>query len=231
MRRLTTFPRLTEAEFKTACTAFHNRFLQHQDSQQEWTSVDPLQSFNTRYLRITRPLQPNARDTPKSDDAEQESEVEESEDEEALPYTPAPAPEALINYDIILSPTYCVPTLYIHILDPLHRFPPTLDTLYQHLVPSPYASQTRDVGVLGGITITDHPISNKPVFFIHPCRTAEVMEASASGRDLEPEAYLMLWIGAMGKCVGLDVPPALALASSKTENKRWGETRMILVVN
>jgi ubiquitin-like-conjugating enzyme ATG10 len=36
------------------------------------------------------------------------------------------------------------------------------------------------------------------------------MEAIAGGRRLTADEYLLLWLGAFGKCVGLDVPLALA---------------------
>jgi ubiquitin-like-conjugating enzyme ATG10 len=52
-------------------------------------------------------------------------------------------------------------------------------------------------------------MSNRPVFFIHPCQTTEVMEASVGKRDVTAAEYLLIWIGAMGKCVGLDIPLAL----------------------
>jgi ubiquitin-like-conjugating enzyme ATG10 len=56
----------------------------------------------------------------------------------------------------------------------------------------------------------EHPATNRPVFFIHPCQTAEVMEAIAGNRRLTADEYLLLWLGTFGKCVGLDVPLALA---------------------
>jgi ubiquitin-like-conjugating enzyme ATG10 len=56
------------------------------------------------------------------------------------------------------------------------------------------------------------------VFFIHPCQTAEVMEASVGRKDVTPEEYLIMWIGALGKCVGLNVPLALM-----QENKHGSE--------
>jgi ubiquitin-like-conjugating enzyme ATG10 len=47
------------------------------------------------------------------------------------------------------------------------------------------------------------------VFFVHPCQTAEVMDASVGKREITAEEYLMVWIGALGKCVGLNIPLAL----------------------
>lgn len=63
----------------------------------------------------------------------------------------------------------------------------------------------------------DHPATNKPVFFIHPCRTAEVMEASVSERDVTTYDYLLIWMGALGKCVGLNVPLSLVDPDLQTD--------------
>ena len=57
----------------------------------------------------------------------------------------------------------------------------------------------------------DHPATNKPVFFIHPCQTAEVMEATVEDRVITAGAYMMVWIGALGKHVGLNVPLAFVI--------------------
>jgi len=103
-----------------------------------------------------------------------------------------------------------VPVLYISIRDPEHRYPPTMTTLYEHLVPPQFKAQTENVGVIGGITITEHPLKNRPVFFIHPCQTADVMEASVES-VITADKYLTIWIGAMGKAVGLNMPLQLAI--------------------
>lgn len=120
----------------------------------------------------------------------------------------------IANYDIIVSPTYRVPVLYISISDNRHRYPATMNTLHEHLIPSEFRGQTDIVGVMGGITVTDHPVTNNPVFFIHPCQTAEVIEASVAKKEITPMEYLMVWIGALGKCVGLNVPLALVKADA-----------------
>lgn len=50
---------------------------------------------------------------------------------------------------------------------------------------------------------------------MHPCRTSEVMEAVKGGNTVGIEEYLMLWIGAFGKCVGLDAPMELAMSGNQ----------------
>jgi ubiquitin-like-conjugating enzyme ATG10 len=39
------------------------------------------------------------------------------------------------------------------------------------------------------------------------------MEASVRDRDLSAEQYLIIWMGALGGCVGLNMPLALATSS------------------
>jgi len=63
----------------------------------------------------------------------------------------------------------------------------------------------------------DHPLTNLPVLFVHPCRTAEVMrELSATGGGgaggggggvrVDLASYLSVWLGVVGAPVGLNVP-------------------------
>jgi ubiquitin-like-conjugating enzyme ATG10 len=206
---LSAFPHLTDSEFEDACNSLFQKFHQKTDSQQEWLSVDKLSQHETAFLRITKPL-PSRKEPSFDNGSELEYDKVAEDDEEALHDTTTPQPT--MHFDIILSPTYRVPVLYISIADTQHRYPPTMETLYEYLVPAQFKAQTENVGVMGGITITDHPATSKPVFFIHPCRTAEVMEASIEkGRDVTAKEYLMVWMGSLGKSVGLNIPLALAI--------------------
>lgn len=63
---------------------------------------------------------------------------------------------------------------------------------------------------MGALSMTDHPITSTPAYFIHPCRTAEAMEPVTEGPRTTPEMYLLRWIGIIGQSVGLDVPSELA---------------------
>jgi ubiquitin-like-conjugating enzyme ATG10 len=149
MAKLTNFPHLSQSEFDEACTHLHTHFQQYSHLQDQWLSLDHRQSFDTKYLRITKGLL--SRSHPATIEPEHELEIEEDGDEEALP--PSTPLQSVLQYDILLSPTYSVPTLYISIKDPLHRYPPTMSTLYETVIPPEYSSQTKDFGVLGGITI------------------------------------------------------------------------------
>jgi ubiquitin-like-conjugating enzyme ATG10 len=62
--------------------------------------------------------------------------------------------QVTVEYDIVLSPSYQVPVLYSNIKDPSYRSPPTMDTLYRHLIPPHFKAQVENIGVIGGVTIT-----------------------------------------------------------------------------
>ncbi|KAH8731409.1 hypothetical protein GQ44DRAFT_327396 [Phaeosphaeriaceae sp. PMI808] len=208
---LSSSPLLTVSEFNEACNSLITGFDQCKHLQAEWQSVEFISQYETSHLRITKMLLNVAgavRDAG-SEDAHDELDEDDNDDDDEVLSLPIKT-QAFIHYDVFLSPVYRVPVLYISILDSQHRYPPTMDTLYSQLIPSSFKAQTEHGGIIGGVTITDHPASNRPVFFIHPCQTAEVMQASTSRRDITPHEYLMVWVGALGKCVGLNVPLALA---------------------
>ena len=51
-----------------------------------------------------------------------------------------------------------------------------------------------------------HPITNKPVFTVHPCNTAEAMAEMGDRFEVTLENYMSVWVGLVGGCVGLHVP-------------------------
>ncbi|PSN65617.1 hypothetical protein BS50DRAFT_63163 [Corynespora cassiicola Philippines] len=207
MTSISDFPHLTTAEFQSACAPLHHAFSRTGDRQTAWISVELVEGY-IPYLRITKPL-----NTPLTNDADAEDAdldfIDDDDDEEAL-RPPTPASRVSIVYDIILSPGYGVPVLYFHIQDPQFRFPPTMDTLYAHIMPAQFKTQAMNVGVMGGVTVTEHPALGKPVYFIHPCQTADLMREIVGETVITAEDYLVMWIGALGKCVGLDVPLEIA---------------------
>lgn len=234
MDPVASFPSFSDVEFQTACTALVQSYesLRTSSATRAWTNVEIHTHHHEYFCRITQEVHSREKEphyvqgsTEQGIDRalsaiehEDNLSVHEEEDDEVL-YTPN-FPIPLIHYDILLSPTYRVPALYFYISDPLHRYPPTMSTLYTHIISPEYIHQTKDVGVLGGITITDHPVGNRPVFFVHPCRTAEVMEAIAGQTQILPVEYLLMWIGAMGKCVGLNVPLEVGVEVRKINQRR-----------
>ena len=62
------------------------------------------------------------------------------------------------------------------------------------------------------LAIQNHPITDFPSFFVHPCNTADAMRELLSDRHVSAVEYLMIWLGLVGSCVGLHLPKELALA-------------------
>jgi ubiquitin-like-conjugating enzyme ATG10 len=130
------------------------RNRQHGHKHNDWLSIDVVTTNGTTYLSIAKPLLSGAALTPKQDETDEELE-EDDDDDEALRRSVQSQP--ISHYDVALSLTYRVPVLYISISDTQQRYPPTMATLKEHIIPPQYQAETERVGVLGGITITVSP--------------------------------------------------------------------------
>jgi ubiquitin-like-conjugating enzyme ATG10 len=156
---LSEFPHLTTPEFQDACNYLVTVFRQHGDEQKHWQAVESVPSVDHPYLNITKELQTQTNVYEKSEyDAFEHHDMKEEDDDEALQI--AQAPPAYVHYDILLSPIYRVPVLYVSISDSQHRYPPTMDVLYEHLIPPQFKAQAESGGVIGGISITVRRLSN-----------------------------------------------------------------------
>jgi len=58
--------------------------------------------------------------------------------------------------------------------------------------------------------IQDHPISNLPVYFVHPCMTHEAMRELCPIPNFQPIVYLLKWFGMFASVLGLTVPHDIA---------------------
>ena len=136
----------------------------------------------------------------------------EEEDDEVLQSRLPQETQPFVVYDIVHSPSYQVPVLYITFrsLDLATRGLPSPEEVYEMLVLSQFRSQVDGVGPIGALSTTDHPVTSTPAYFVHPCRTAEAMEAVAGSKNATPEMYLLQWIGIIGQSFGLSVPLELA---------------------
>ncbi|KAF2199814.1 hypothetical protein GQ43DRAFT_375335 [Delitschia confertaspora ATCC 74209] len=169
--QISSFPSISSTEFEEACYQLENKFANKKHLQNDWLSVNVVQNHDTKYLRITRVLanKKSQKSDPwekcESESLEEEEEEEpdpeefEEDDAEALRHRPSDTDEAVLEYDIILSPSYQVPVLYFSIKDPLFRYPLTTETLYEYIIPEHFRRQISDVGVIGGITLTVSSLS------------------------------------------------------------------------
>jgi ubiquitin-like-conjugating enzyme ATG10 len=154
---LSAFPHLTYEEFEYCIDRLMQRNHQYGHKHNDWLSIDVVTANGTTYLSIAKPLLSGAALTPTQDetDDEVEEEEEDEDDDEALRRPVQNQP--ISHYDVALSPTYRVPVLYISISDTQQRYPPTMTTLKEHIIPPQYQAETERVGVLGGITLTVSP--------------------------------------------------------------------------
>jgi ubiquitin-like-conjugating enzyme ATG10 len=184
--------------------------------------------FGARYMRITKQISTRTEHIVDNSNAgahESEEEIEdeiEDEDPEAL-FVPTTAAkrqglDRMVRYDVVYSPSYQVPVIYLTFAEattgkstPL----PSADEIYDMLVPQDFKTPMRDVGVMGALSMAEHPITGMPAYFVHPCRTQEalapLLENTSHETGSEPAVqYLLLWFGVIGASVGLSVPVNLA---------------------
>lgn len=169
-------------------------------------------------LRITRPLraagaEPRASNDLGTDEALEELDVEAVAKPAAAAST-AQRPSVL--YDVVHSPSYQVPVLYLTFLHISQPGLPSPDEVYSLLVPDTHKPQLQTVGVMGALSMADHPTTGTPSYFVHPCQTQTAMAAVTAGRTMKPEEYLLVWLGLVGQSVGLSVPIGLAQALSSS---------------
>ncbi|KAF2405290.1 hypothetical protein EJ06DRAFT_525819 [Trichodelitschia bisporula] len=203
------FPFLSHQKFAWTCEAFVWAFDQCED-QEDWRSARIVKSPTGPCLRIIREVRP---------DHEAPDPLPELEDHDSDPEAlvrPPSAPFLTVEYDIHLSPTYQVPTLYFSIRDAFGQPIMSVDTIYRLLVSGYHAPELRATGIMGGLGMVNHPMTDRPVFFIHPCQTADALSAIGGEREVLLVEYLFMWMGVIGACVGLNVPLQMAQALGMT---------------
>ncbi|KAI5303032.1 hypothetical protein KEM56_000104, partial [Ascosphaera pollenicola] len=111
-------------------------------------------------------------------------------------------PSVQVTYSILLHKTYRVPVLYLESNPPLPG---------DRLVSPEFLPALKEVGVLGALSPTINPISQRPASMVHPCNTPEALLAVAAGQPVTTDTYMFLWLGLVGNAVGLSVPKELLL--------------------
>lgn len=94
--------------------------------------------------------------------------------------------------------------------------PRSLDEVYDLLIPSLSSASLRASGVMGGLTMTDHPFDPCVAYMVHPCQSRDAIQVVSAGANNNPQEYLLRWFGIIGGVVGLSVPISVvqALCSS-----------------
>ncbi|KAL6243853.1 hypothetical protein RBB50_009287 [Rhinocladiella similis] len=194
MASIQAFPAITEPEFRAACKALEDRCFDKLNDT-DWLSVqctdDELRIKQRRIIRntgVNREYEDEMHEVVEAETASRDNVVDSKDNTSCLD----------MNFSIILSPTYSVPVLWFSCRPVPGQAGLNLDQVYDLLVPSALQEPLRTVGVMGGISMAHHPISDQPAYFIHPCNTPEALSVLKPERALTPEDYLLLWLGLVG---------------------------------
>lgn len=66
----------------------------------------------------------------------------------------------------------------------------------------------------------NHPMTDVPCFFVHPCRTADALREIMGPRKVSELEYLLTWIGLIGASVGLNLPKELAIQYTRNQRSK-----------
>ncbi|KEQ85052.1 hypothetical protein M438DRAFT_318162 [Aureobasidium pullulans EXF-150] len=189
MEKVSAFPYLTEDEFVKACEDVQARLP---DSA--------LFAGEPPCLRITRRLASACvADADHQEQLETYVEAFEDDDEEAIVKQPQSETIVTVQYDVLLSPSYRVPVVYMTASPPL-----PVSHFFDLVVPHHFQDAMRETGVMGALSMTDHPNTGMPAYFVHPCRTADTMCATGTA-GVQIQDYMLVWLGIVGASVGLNV--------------------------
>ncbi|KAF3093240.1 hypothetical protein TWF102_006682 [Orbilia oligospora] len=202
---MSSLPFLTKPAFATAI----ERLTRHIDAYSSHLSYQVMTSTFDKedvYIEITRMISSTTVVNPTADERDGfDVDIEDDEDdpEALLPSLSSMSSTHRVIYTITLSPIYSVPILHFTIapLPPLPPTPVSLADVYELLVPTSRREELGRLGVQGGISQGEHPYTGRTVWFVHPCRTGDVLREF--GKELKLEGYLGVWIGVFGGVVGL----------------------------
>lgn len=235
---LSTFPHLTDAEFEEGCAQLLLRFQQRRNLQEAWLSVETMHRHGSALLTITKHLAgglapaghgtdevehdaladdevgwcfPLIHDKVQLIEVGSSSRCSSAKDDHQLrrhTVSSLPGSRPVLQHRRCSAPVPAHNDHFIRASGPARVQTPDGDR-WSHWRHHHYSMDRRPTRSIKTHSPQHHPITSKPVFFIHPCQTAQVMKASAH-HQTTAEEYLMIWIGALGKSVGLNIPLALA---------------------
>ena len=66
----------------------------------------------------------------------------------------SPCRHGVVEFHVILSPTYQVPVLYFSVRHGQSNLPLTVDTLHEYVLPEDFRPQVDHIGPMGAVTVT-----------------------------------------------------------------------------
>jgi len=108
------------------------------------------------------------------------------------------------RYDILYSLAHCVPVLYFMVYDASGSPIFQIEDIWELWNVKDHKTN----GAWNILSLQDHPISNTPFYFIHPCNTCNILkdchheDGNTNSTCLK---YLISWMSVVGNQFGLDV--------------------------
>jgi len=151
MASLQAFPSLTEHEFVDACMALEARSADKLDDT-DWLSVH----WTGKELLIKQRRRSHSSTGADSDNDKEEECQDLMEDlchNDTLPQNHNQSESLILDFSILLSPTYCVPVLWFSCRRGSGNKSLGLDEVYASLIPATSQASLRNVSVMGGISM------------------------------------------------------------------------------
>ncbi|XP_078573981.1 ubiquitin-like-conjugating enzyme ATG10 [Branchiostoma floridae x Branchiostoma japonicum] len=114
------------------------------------------------------------------------------------------------QYHVLYSTSYCVPVLYFIASRP-DGSQASLDEVWSS-VPASFQSRLQD-DRWTFLTQQEHPVLGCPMFQLHPCHTATMMQPlmqETQDKEMGRCSYLVSWLSTVGPVVGLNLPLSYA---------------------
>ena len=156
-RRIIHYPALNNDEFNNACTCLESK-CQDKLNETEWVRV----VFHEQYLDIVKTIRvAQVPEETGGTPCQYEYDTEEDRmlvhrmnelEQEVCTRSDSNSHEVKVVYSVVLSPSYQVPVLWIHLFDVPSSAPTGLEALYQYLVPTSAIPALRSVGVIGALS-------------------------------------------------------------------------------
>ncbi|KIW03373.1 uncharacterized protein PV09_05581 [Verruconis gallopava] len=209
------YPFVTVDEWSRVCESFVSACRRSIGEHCEADATSHHQQHGVDFVRITRTVE---RSSDGSADGEEQAAdaisdcggaCEEDSDNEVAVVPRSQSKDGrsfIVTYDILLSTSYRVPVLHFTVRDMAGGPVTDLASVYADMIPTSFKDQVSGIGVIGAVSMTDHPLTGLPSFFVHPCNTADALRHVGGGRLVSVSEYLFLWMGIIAPAVGLSLP-------------------------
>ena len=207
------YPALSPEEFDRACATILQRWnaCEELGTSSTWANVRQLgkaliirKEWNLQIRIGSQETQVRESD-PGRDDDDVSIDADDIDTGNQVSRTKSEGPRIVVDYSIVLSPTYCVPVLWFTFMQLPPSGPRGFDAVYEYLIPPTSKRAVQQVGNIGAVSCGSHPVTDLPAFYVHPCNTQHAMKALAN-TTLSPGEYLTMWLGVIGPAVDLHIP-------------------------